>query len=73
MEPTTCAACKHLATNVYPWWFYVGIAVCLAIVIGELAVINWTRWTTRATPPGSSAGWPYRRRRWQRPRRRLHS
>lgn len=48
MNSGVCAACGTLTTNVYPWWFYVGLTVCLAIVIAELALINWTRWTKRA-------------------------
>ena len=47
MNSGVCAACGTLATNVYPWWFYVGLFVCLAIVVAELALINWTRWSRR--------------------------
>ncbi len=47
MNSGVCAACGTLATNIYPWWMYVGLTACLAIIIAELALINWTRWTAR--------------------------
>lgn len=44
----TCAACaEHFATNIHPWWFDFGLAACLLIVVAELALINWQRWTRR--------------------------
>ena len=44
----TCAACGTVATTVRPWWYDALFALAGAVIVAELAIINWTRWRVRS-------------------------
>lgn len=48
---TTCAACMdNFVTNLHPWWYDVTMVACLVLIVGVLALVNWTRFTSRSHP-----------------------